>query len=321
MKIKKAWKYGNAIKLAKKALSSARSMNSQMTILRQCMSDSDTSPHLIGMTGVQTIAVSRLCEAIIYSESSPDEAWKRLYSVWRINELCWCTYLQNARHLSELYPEKGKASRLPIGNIECIWFNWICMTIAFSASIGEFATSDWLATECIGFMSSRPTYVAKNAWSVGPVEQFIMRIYMLWRKIPNVYYNDDILELSVFGRLISNIHNPERIPDLVNELCEIHCYKALNVNKADNDLVFGLNIAPYDVYPAEILFYLKMLRETFNIDIRSEHPLLNSPMAMCPTPCPKMENDPEYDEVYGACKNLFPQLHLPSNPTSWHPRK
>ncbi len=316
MKVKKVWKYKNVVKQAQKALSADRSMSAVLTMLRQCVSDPNTSPQLIGMIAAQTVAVARLCEAIVLSQSNPRESWSRLHSVWRINELQWCTYLQNARHLSKVYPEKAKANRLPIGKIECIWFNWICMTIAFSASIGEFTTADWLANECIGFMSERPPYVAKNAWSVGSVEQFIMRVYMLWRKIPNRFYSDDLLDSSVFGKLITNIHNPDRLPDLVNELCEIHCYKSLNVHKADDDLIFGLNIVPFDVYPAEILFYLKMLRETFNIDIRSEHPLLNSPMAMCPTPCPKMEVDPEYDEVYGACKNLFPQLHLPSHPSS-----
>ena len=223
MKVKKVWKYKNVIKQAQKALSTDRSMSAVLTMLRQCVSDPNTSPQLIGMIAAQTVAVARLCEAIVLSQSNPRESWSRLHSVWRINELQWCTYLQNARHLSKVYPEKAKANRLPIGKIECILFNRICMTVAFSASIGEFTTADWLANECIGFMSERPPYVAKNAWSVGPVEQFIMRVYMLWRKIPNRFYSDDLLDSSVFGKLITNIHNPDRLPDLVNELCEIHC--------------------------------------------------------------------------------------------------
>ena len=120
-----------------------------------------------------------------------------------------------------------------------------------------------------------------------------------------------VADLGPFAPVFENWNDSAALEESVLSLCELHAQKAVDVELPDDDFIFGLNVGICCELPVEILF-LRRVRQDLGMSIPDpDHPMLRSPLAQLPYPCPRSGYDECIAEIYGNCKEIMPDLLIP----------
>lgn len=173
------WQSQDLVSEAKVAIVNAREIHSQADLFRSSAGNIGATAHSIAGVLLDTIAISRGCEVLLTTEEDPQKAWRLSHLLWQYHAFSWCVYLESAERLAEDYPDKARSGRLPIGQIEERWFADICMTLAWSMSIGEDAAARWFGDRCLSLVENPKPYCS-SVPGKGPTGNFILSIYCRW---------------------------------------------------------------------------------------------------------------------------------------------
>jgi hypothetical protein len=184
------------------------------------------------------------------------------------------------------------------------------MNLALSVVVGEFDAAEWLFEKCMENFNNPHACMEPNAYTLGPVAPFLLKLYGLWRGIPVDLAGKGISLLKPFEDIFDTWNDPERLEEAVVRLCELHAWKAVNYDLADNDMIFGLQSGLHKDFPTEILFIQRIRRELGLSAPNPDHPLLRSPLMRMPFPCPKSGYDPWLAESIAKVSHDMPNLRI-----------
>lgn len=262
------------------------------------------------------IGVERWCEVFCLLADSdeaghlPEDVWRRLHVIWRYDAFEFRVYIERLEQLTRDNPAKAKAGRLPIGDYDPFLATRFLMSLAFSAVVGEDAAADWLGRRCIAYLVDPPPYVTANAYTLGSVAPFLLSLYGLWRGIPVDLAAGGVTLMRPFQDILDSWDKPAELEDAVLRLCELHAWKAVNYDLADNDMVFGLQSGHHKDLPSEILFIQRIRRDLGLSVPNPDHPLLRSPLIQMPFPCPQSGYDPWIAESLEKVRAEMPDLRI-----------
>lgn len=149
-----------------------------------------------------------------------------------------------------------------------------------------------------------------DAYTLGPVAPFLLKLYGLWRGIPVDLASRGITLLKPFQEIFDTWNAPERLEEAVLKLCELHAWKAVNFDLANNDMIFELQSGHHRDFPSEILF-IQQIRRDLGLSVPNpDHPLLRSPFMRMPYPCPKSGYDPWLADSLAQVRKDMPDLHI-----------
>ncbi len=313
---KKTWSFEKELREAKAALAGGRELVGQVNEFREAMEDEVFGSMPGGMCSElsTTVGVTRWCEALVLSVRNSDLAWLRVHLVWRYEALRWRVTVDRAEHHVKQPKIPGKkvdVGRYPLKIFTSVWYNSMLMTMAFAATLGEDRVAHWFGDRCLKMMMDRETIATSNAWSEGSVEAYLLRLYCLWRGLDIDLAAHNVTKLGSFEPIFDSWNDDSELERAVLDICELHSWKAVNVTRPDDDLVFGLQVGANREFPAEILF-LQRVRKDLGLSVPNpDHPLLRSPLMQIPFPCPRSGYDVCIDQVYSKCKEQMPYLNIP----------
>jgi len=307
----RSWSFEKAARAARKALSEADSFEANSEYFRERVSQPGLTPQVLAGCLTSSVLITRWLEAVVLAEElSGEAAWKAVHLVWRYHAIDWRIYLDRATHLAEEFPEKLKRGRLGIGLIDAQSLAAILMTMAFAAAIGEDGPASWFGDRCVRLVADREGIVKPNGLDHGYTHKYLLRLYALWRGIDLDPDRLALADAGPFEDVFQSWSSPAELEGAVLRLCRMHAGKAADLDKPDDDLVFGLQTGLLCEYPAEIIFLQRIRRELGLSVPNPDHPILRTPFMQMPFPCPKSGRDWCVDEVYGRCKALMPELRI-----------
>lgn len=307
------WSFEKEVKISREALVENRRLTNEIEFYRTGSVGQTPQAHSGLLAG--SIGVERLCELfclladIDAVDTVGDEVWRRLHIVWRYDAFEFYVYINRLEQLARENPEKARAGTLRIGDVDAFLATHFLMNLAFSVVVGENKAADWLGQKCLAYFTDPPPYVT-DAYTLGPVAPFLLKLYGLWRGIPVDLASRGITLLKPFQDIIDTWYNPEGFEEAFLKLCELHAWKAVNYDLADNDLIFGLQSGHHKDLPSELLF-IQRIRCDLGLSVPDpDHPLLRSPLARMPYPCPKSGYDPWLADSLAQVRKDMPDLHI-----------
>src|SRR5690606_32369611 len=123
--------------------------------------------------------------------------------------------------------------------------------------VGEDEVADWLGRECVNLWKEPPPGMKSDAFTLGPVEPWLLALYCKWRGIPLDLSENEAVTREPFGDILEHWDDPSTLEGDVLRLCEIHARKAANRELENNDFIFGLH---WD-FPTEIFFLQRIRRD------------------------------------------------------------
>jgi hypothetical protein len=236
-----------------------------------------------------------------------------LHVYWRDSAFAWYVYLEKCRQLAEeaTLAQRKVPVRLPIVKIEMTYFTNIVITMALGIVIGEDEIAKWFGERCVEMMVTIPPYCDPRAWQVGPMQGFLMQLYMHWSGSVVDVNRFGFAKLKPFQTILDAWHDERSVEEATLRILRIHARKALRPLDDDNDLILGMNNSLGCIFPLEILF-LQRVRRDLGLSVPNpEHPLLRSPAVMIPLPCERSGYDELLALLYAHCRTLEPDLRVP----------
>ena len=249
--------------------------------------------------------------AVATAKNSP-LAGQLLHLYWRDAAFGWYIYIEECRRLAEAaQTQQGRQAHLPIGKIDFSWFTEICMTMALAAVLGGKDIARRVGGKCMDMVTNVPAYCEPAAWQVGPVQGFMVQLYMHWRGHKLDVSDFGFAKLKPFQTLLDSWDDAAAVEATALRIAKIHGRKAARDLGDDNDLIFGIAGGIGCVFPVELLF-LQRVRRDLGLSVPNpDHPLMRSPAATIPLPCERSGYDDLIAEVYAHCQALQPGLHVP----------
>ncbi len=308
------WSFAKEVKECRLALVENRRLSTEIVNYRSRSSGQTPQAHTPVLAG--GIGVERRCELFCLLSSVKDgdviadDVWRRLHVIWRYEAFEFYVYIERLEQLARENPENARAGKLRIGDFDAFLATQFLMKLALSVVIGENNAADWLGGKCVEYFVNPPPYVTPNAYTLGPVAPFLLKLYGLWRDIPVDLAGRGVSLLKPFQDILDTWNDPDRLEEAVRRLCELHAWKAVNYDLADNDMIFGLQSGLHKDFPSEILF-IQRIRRDLGLSVPDpEHPLLRSPLMRMPFPCPKSGYDPWLAESLAKVGKEMPDLRI-----------
>ncbi|MNZ43859.1 hypothetical protein D3C78_614720 [compost metagenome] len=191
-------------------------------------------------------------------------------AAWELleKEVFWLTQIIKS------VPQSEKVSDRELGGLIGLSLLWN------HEEVGELATK-----YAINMFSKEKEYYSEEKTH----HVFMACLFHKWKtgEMPPLF--DILPEDHVYQRLMKNWHNPEKLSDLLYEVCDFHIYSASDTpNKSNEILLF--DYIPYDY------FCIKLVRDKEGLETPSiEHPLLQTALADIPTSSPGY--NPADDEI------------------------
>lgn len=285
------WSFESVVNDSRKALRDVFRLSPQIEYFKSDVGR--RSPQSQGSLIAGSIGVERQCELndLLARGNVTDDVWHRLHVIWRYDAYGFYLYIERLEQLLREYPEKPRGQPR-IGLITDFWAAECLMTMALSAVLGEDQAADWLGRKCLGHFLNAPWYVTPEAYSPGPVAPFLLKLYGMWCDIPVDLAARGVTLLPLYQDIFDEWDHPEHLENAVLKLCEMHVRAALNRETDEESSIVGLKAGIHRELPTEVLL-IQRIRCDRGLSVPNpDHPMLRSPLAQMPYPCPKSGYDP-----------------------------
>ncbi len=307
------WTFESAVKSARIALRENRSLSKEIAFYQSLPLDESPQVHCSQLGN--TIGVERnfelLCLLAHYAstEPIPDDVWRRLHIVWRYEAFNAFVYIERLEQLVRENPGKS-VRRMRIAEPSALTMSEFLMTLALSVVIGEERAAEWLWNKCLYYFEMPLPYVKADTFTLGPIAPFLLKLYGLYRGFHVDLEAKGVKILKPFQDIFDAWDKPQLLEDAVRKLCELHAWKVVNYDLADNDLIFGVQVGVHQEFPSEILL-IQRIRQDLGLSVPNpDHPILRSPLMKMPFPCPKSGYDPWLAASLEKVRRYMPELRI-----------